>query len=53
MNIIPIEKIQAALERVRKLGTVSKANEHAAVAQALGISEELVREADECQECDA
>lgn len=53
MQIIPIDKIKAALERVRVLGTVSRANEHAAVAQAMGISEELVREADECQECDA
>jgi hypothetical protein len=45
MNIVQIDRILAAYERTGLLGTIPEAKRIAAVAQALGISEELVREA--------
>jgi hypothetical protein len=45
MNIVQIDRILAAYERTGLLGTIPEAKRIAAVAQALGISEELVKEA--------
>ena len=45
MTTIPIERIQAAYERTGLLGTIPESKRIAATAQALGISEEMVREA--------
>lgn len=45
MNIVLIDKILAARERAKLLGTIPEAKLDAVVAQSLGISEELVREA--------
>lgn len=45
MTILPIEKICAAYERTGLLGTIPESKRIAATAQALGISEEMVREA--------
>ena len=45
MNIVLIDKILAARERAKLLGTVPEAQLDAAVAQAMGIDEEMVREA--------
>lgn len=45
MNIVQIDRILAAYERTALLGTIPEAKRVAATAQALGISEELVKEA--------
>jgi hypothetical protein len=45
MQITEIDRITAAYERAANLGTIPEARRVQAVAQALGISEEMVREA--------
>jgi hypothetical protein len=45
MTIIQIDRTLAAYERTGLLGTIPEAKRIAVVAQSLGISEELVREA--------
>ena len=45
MTIIPIEKILAAYERTANCKGIPESKRIAATAQALGISEEMVREA--------
>jgi glycerate kinase len=45
MTILEIDKITAAIERAQGLGTVPSDRVVSVVAQSLGISEELVREA--------
>lgn len=45
MTIIPIARIQAAYERTGLLGSIPDSKRIAATAQALGISEEMVKEA--------
>jgi hypothetical protein len=45
MTVIEIDRILAAYERTGLLGTIPEAKRIAATAQALGISEELVKEA--------
>lgn len=45
MSITQIEKIQKAYERTGLLGSIPESKRIAATAQALGISEEMVREA--------
>jgi hypothetical protein len=49
MTITTIDRILAAYERSGHLGSIPAAKRVQAVAQALGISEELVREALEAQ----
>jgi hypothetical protein len=46
MNIILIDKILAACERARARGTIPEAEITAVVADALGICESLVTEAE-------
>jgi hypothetical protein len=45
MNIVQIDRILAAYERTGLLGTIPEAKRVQVTAQALGISEELVKEA--------
>lgn len=45
MNIIEIDRILAAVERAKGLGTIPRDKVVAVVAQSLGISEDLVLEA--------
>jgi hypothetical protein len=45
MNIVQIDRILAAYERAGLFGTIPEAKRIAVTAQALGISEELVKEA--------
>ncbi len=45
MTIVEIDRILAAYERTGLLGTIPESRRIAAVAQALGIGEELVKEA--------
>ncbi len=45
MTIIQIDRILAALERARALGTIPESKVTAVVAQSLGICESLVLEA--------
>jgi hypothetical protein len=45
MNIHSIDRIMAAIERAEKLGSVPKSKVDEAVAQAMGITVEMVQEA--------
>ena len=45
MSIVQIDRILAAVERAQGLGTIPRDRVVAVVAQSLGITEELVREA--------
>ncbi len=45
MNVTEIDRILAAVERAEKRGTIPKAKVSQEVAQALGISEDMVKEA--------
>jgi hypothetical protein len=50
MTIIQIDCILAAVERAQGLGTIPRDQVVTVVAQSLGISEELVREAIESED---
>jgi hypothetical protein len=49
MNVTQIDRILEARERAKLLGTIPEAQLDAAVAKALGISEDLVLEAIESE----
>lgn len=53
MSITEIDRIVAAYERACEIGSVPSAKRISVVAQALGISEEMVREALEQQGVEA